>query len=63
MRSRLLELLAVALILGGGYFFYICLRHLTDRDYVGAILILSIGLALLRVGSDMAKLSMWDGRD
>jgi hypothetical protein len=63
MRARLLEILAVALLLAGGYFFYVCLRHLTDRDYVGSILIMFIGISLLRVGSDMAKLSLWDGRE
>lgn len=63
MRARVLEFLAIVLIALSCYAFYLCLRHLTDRDYVGAILIMFIGFALIRVGSDMAKLSLWDGRE
>jgi hypothetical protein len=63
MRPRLLEILSVILILGSFFCFYWCLRLLTNRDYVGAILVMFIGFAVIRVGSDMAKLSLWDGRD
>jgi hypothetical protein len=63
MRSRLLEALSLGLIGLSIFTFYRCLKHLTDRDYVGAILIMFIGFALLRVGSDFARLSLWDGKD
>jgi hypothetical protein len=63
MRPRLLETLSLLLIGLSIFTFYTCLKHLTDRDYVGAILIMFIGFALLRVGSDFARLSLWDGKD
>lgn len=63
MRTWLLEILSVLLIAASGYFFYKTLKLLTDRDYVGAILTMFIGFAVIRVGSDMAKLSLWNSRD
>jgi hypothetical protein len=63
MRAKVLEFMSLALIGLSIFAFYTCLRHLTDRDYVGAILIMFIGFALIRVGSDFARLSLWDGKE
>ena len=63
MRPTLLVFFSVLLLLGSLFFFYVCLRMLTERDYVSAILLMFIGFAILRVGSDFTKLSLWDGRE
>ena len=36
-------------------FFYECVSYLAKRDYVGAIILLSIGLSVMAVGKEMAK--------
>jgi hypothetical protein len=58
MRSWFFELTAALLLAGSLYFFYRCMVSLSDRDYVGSILLMFVGLAVLRVGADLARLSL-----
>jgi hypothetical protein len=52
------ELLAVVLIAGSMFFFKEALRHLAERDYVAAVLVVSIGVAVISVGKEMARLAL-----
>jgi len=55
MRRVLLEVLALVLIAASLIFFVECILFLTRRDYVAAILLMFIGFAVIRAGSDMAR--------
>ncbi|MEK6608761.1 MAG: hypothetical protein AABZ30_13965 [Myxococcota bacterium] len=55
MRKWLLPALSTLLLLAGLGFLYQVLLSLARRDYVGAVLLTFVGLALLRVGSEMAR--------
>jgi hypothetical protein len=56
------EALAVVLFAGSLVFFYECIRFLTHRDYVSAILLMFIGFAVIRVGAELARLALVDRR-
>ena len=58
MRGWLYELLATLLILGSLVFFYRAAGTLADRDYVGATLLLVIGLAVITVGKELARFAL-----
>jgi len=58
VRRRYFEILAVLLLLGGLAFFGECVRHLGQRDYLGAILLAVIGVAVLNVGAELARLAL-----
>ena len=58
MRHYFFEVLAVALIGGSMFFFRESIAYLAKRDYVGAILVMSIGLAVISVGKEMARLAL-----
>ena len=58
MRKYFFELLSVLLIGGSMVFFYECVRFLTRRDYVGSVLLMFIGFAVIRVGSELARLAL-----
>jgi hypothetical protein len=48
-----------AVLLGGSlFFFYRCMMALEHRDYVAAILLMFVGFAVIRVGSDLARLAL-----
>ena len=50
--------LSVVLWLGGIAFFYQCVRFLAGRDYVAAILVMFVGFAVMRGGSELARLAL-----
>ncbi len=50
--------LAVALIGGSLFFFKETLDYLARRDYVAALLVMVIGVAVISVGKEMARLAL-----
>jgi len=58
VRRYFFEALALALIGGSMFFFARCLQYLARRDYVASLLVLVIGLAVISVGKEMARLAL-----
>jgi hypothetical protein len=58
MRRYFFEALAVALIGGSLFFFKETLDYLARRDYVAALLVMVIGIAVISVGKEMARLAL-----
>ena len=58
MRRYFFEVLALALIAGSMFFFRECIGYLARRDYVAAVLVLLIGIAVISVGKEMARLAL-----
>jgi hypothetical protein len=58
MRRYFFEILAVCLILGSLFFFKETLHYLARRDYVAALLVMLIGVAVISVGKEMARLAL-----
>jgi hypothetical protein len=58
MRRYFFEALAVALIGGSLFFFKETLDYLARRDYVAAVLVMAIGIAVISVGKEMARLAL-----
>lgn len=56
MKHILLDIASVALIGASLAFFYQCVRFVTQRDYVGAFLLLLVGFAVIRAGVELARL-------
>lgn len=57
-RRYFFEILAVLLITGSLAFFVECLSYLSKRDYVSAIILMFIGLSVISVGKEMARLAL-----
>jgi len=58
MRRYFFEILAVLLIGGSLFFFKETLDYLARRDYVAALLVMVIGVAVISVGKEMARLAL-----
>lgn len=58
MRRYFFEILAVALMGGSLFFFNKTLSYLVHRDYVGALIVMLIGVAVISVGKEMARLAL-----
>jgi hypothetical protein len=58
VRRHLFELLAALLVVGGLVFFWECVSYLARRDYVAALLLAGIGLAVTHVGVELARLAL-----
>jgi hypothetical protein len=58
IRRHFFEFLAVALIGGSLFFFKETLDYLARRDYVAALLVMVIGVAVISVGKEMARLAL-----
>jgi hypothetical protein len=58
LRHYFFEVLAVALIGGSLFFFKETLDCLARRDYVAALLVMIIGIAVISVGKEMARLAL-----
>lgn len=52
------EILSVLLMGGSLVFFVECISYLSRRDYVAAIILMFIGLAVISVGKEMARLAL-----
>jgi hypothetical protein len=58
MRRSLFEILALLLTVGGLVFFWECVTFLAKRDYIAALILAGIGLAVLTVGKELARLAL-----
>jgi hypothetical protein len=58
MRRYFFEALALALIGGSLFFFKETLDYLAKRDYVAGLLVMVIGVAVISVGKEMARLAL-----
>ena len=58
MRRYFFEALALALFGGSLFFFKETLDYLARRDYVAALLVMVIGVAVISVGKEMARLAL-----
>ncbi|GAB4509800.1 MAG: hypothetical protein Tsb0020_26510 [Haliangiales bacterium] len=58
MRRYFFEVLTVLLLIGSLAFFWESIEYLARRDYVAAVLLLFIGLAVITVGKEMARLAL-----
>ncbi|MCX5741133.1 MAG: hypothetical protein NT062_01400 [Proteobacteria bacterium] len=58
IRQYFFELLALALIAGSLFFFKETLDYLARRDYIAALLVMVIGVAVISVGKEMARLAL-----
>ena len=58
MRRYFFEILAVLLLGGSLVFFVECIDYLARRDYVAAVVLMVIGLAVITVGKEMARLAL-----
>jgi uncharacterized membrane protein YczE len=58
MRRYLFEVLAILLIGGSLVFFYECVSYLSRRDYVASIVLLAIGVSVISVGKELARLAL-----
>lgn len=58
MSRYFFEVLAVLLMGGSIVFFFECIGYLARRDYVAAIILMFIGLAVISVGKEIARLAL-----
>jgi hypothetical protein len=58
MRKYFFEVLAAILILGSLGFFCECVSYLSRHDYVAAILLLFVGVSVIHVGAELARLAL-----
>jgi hypothetical protein len=58
VRRYLFEILAIALIMGSIVFFAECVTYLARRDYVASIILMAIGLSVITVGKELARLAL-----
>ena len=58
MRRYFFEVLALLLICGSLVFFYECVSYLERRDYVAALILMAIGLSVISVGKEIARLAL-----
>ena len=52
------EILAVALIGGSMFFFKEAIEYLGERDYIAALVVVGIGVSVISVGKEMARLAL-----
>lgn len=62
MKRYFFEALTVVLLTGSIVFFHQTVTYLAKRDYIASLILLLIGLSVMRVGSEMARLSLLDRR-
>jgi hypothetical protein len=58
MRRYFFEGLSLVLILGSLGFFGECVSYLGRHDYVAAILLLFVGVSVIHVGAELARLAL-----
>jgi hypothetical protein len=58
VRRYFFEVLALLLIGGSLVFFYECVSYLERRDYVAALILMAIGLSVISVGREIARLAL-----
>ncbi|HVK72312.1 MAG TPA: hypothetical protein VM734_03300 [Kofleriaceae bacterium] len=58
MRRYFFEILALALIGGSMFFFKESIDYLSRRDYIAALVVMVIGISVITVGKEMARLAL-----
>ncbi len=58
VRNYFFEVLSILLIGGSLLFFLECIDYLKRRDYVASLILMFIGLAVIAVGKEMARLAL-----
>lgn len=58
MRRYFFEVLALALIGGSMFFFKEAIDYLARRDYVAALIVVVIGMSVITIGKEMARLAL-----
>jgi len=58
MRRYFFELLALLLIGGSMFFFKESIDYLARRDYIAALVVMVIGISVITVGKEMARLAL-----
>lgn len=58
MRRYFFEFLSVGMFIGSAMFFLECLDYLARRDYISAVIVMFIGLSVIAVGKEMARLAL-----
>jgi hypothetical protein len=57
-RRYFYEVLAILLMAGSLVFFFECIGYVDKRNYVSAIILLLIGISVISVGKEMARLAL-----
>jgi hypothetical protein len=58
MRRYFFEILALLLIGGSMFFFKESIDYLARRDYIAALVVMLIGVSVITVGKEMARLAL-----
>jgi hypothetical protein len=58
VRRYFFELLALVLLGGSLVFFRESIEFLGQRDYIAAVIVMLIGIAVITVGKEMARLAL-----
>ncbi len=58
MRRYFFEILALLLIGGSMFFFKESIDYLARRDYIAALVVMVIGISVISVGKEMARLAL-----
>jgi hypothetical protein len=58
VRRYLFEMLALLLIGGSLVFFWQCVTYLARRDYIASFILFLIGLSVITVGKELARLAL-----
>ncbi len=58
MRRYFFEILALLLIGGSMFFFKESIDYLARRDYIAALVVMIIGVSVITVGKEMARLAL-----
>jgi hypothetical protein len=58
VRRYFFEILALALIGGSMFFFKESIDYLSRRDYIAALVVMVIGISVITVGKEMARLAL-----
>ena len=59
MRRYFFEVLAILLLGGGLVFFFECASYLARRDYVASVILLFVGISVMGVGKELARLALF----
>ena len=62
MKRYFFEALSFVLLAGSIVFFHQTVAYLSKRDYIASLILMLIGLSVMRVGSEMARLALIDRR-
>jgi hypothetical protein len=58
MRKHFFEALALLLLVGSLGFFAECVVYLSRHDYLAAVFLLFIGVSVINVGAELARLAL-----